>query len=318
MAEDNDSTDEALAGLPADIQETLKRALATAKARKAKEQEQKPQQQSSALPAAVEKLPLWPESVRAVPNGFLRSALFGAIRKGRRRFMEREVIAALEGIELRYTGQRLDQSDLDVYECILQLARFQPLGTKCHVTAYALLKLLGRTVNGKNRQTLHDQIVRLRSGTVEIKHGRYVYIGGLIDEAFKDEKTHEWVIVINPKLANLYAKDAFTLMQWGERLALAGQPLAQWLHGFYSSHAKPHPIKVETLRQLSGSENESLSSFRQKMRVALDAMAKVTGWTWETEAISDLVYVYKTPTGSQARHLIFRALKGKGSTDPKK
>ena len=54
-------------------------------------------------PTNVIKLPLWPDTVRAVPNGFLRSALFGAIGKGRRRYMECEQIATLEGIEIRYT-----------------------------------------------------------------------------------------------------------------------------------------------------------------------------------------------------------------------
>ena len=49
----------------------------------------------------VVQLPLWPEPVRAGPNGFLRSALFGAIRKGRRRYLKAEQLAALDGIEIR-------------------------------------------------------------------------------------------------------------------------------------------------------------------------------------------------------------------------
>jgi hypothetical protein len=32
-------------------------------------------------PAKVVKLPIWPDAVRAMPNGVLRSALFSAIRK---------------------------------------------------------------------------------------------------------------------------------------------------------------------------------------------------------------------------------------------
>jgi TrfA protein len=67
-------------------------------------------------------LPSWPDAVRAVPNGFLRSALFGAIAKGRRRYLERELIATVEGVEIRYTGQRLDQGDLDVWASILSRA----------------------------------------------------------------------------------------------------------------------------------------------------------------------------------------------------
>lgn len=56
------------------------------------------------LPKNVVQLPLWPEPVRAVPNGFLRSALFGAIAKGKRRYIDGEQLAALDGIEIRYTG----------------------------------------------------------------------------------------------------------------------------------------------------------------------------------------------------------------------
>jgi hypothetical protein len=36
------------------------------------------------LPRDVMQLPFWPESTRGVPNGVLRSALFGAIKKGAR------------------------------------------------------------------------------------------------------------------------------------------------------------------------------------------------------------------------------------------
>ena len=36
------------------------------------------------LPRSVVQLPIWPESTRGVPNGVLRSALFGAIKKGAR------------------------------------------------------------------------------------------------------------------------------------------------------------------------------------------------------------------------------------------
>ena len=77
------------------------------------------------LPKNVVQLPPWPEPVRAVPNGFLRSALFGAIAKGRRRYIDGEQLAALDGIEIRYTGQRLDQGDLDVWESVLHAVRLQ-------------------------------------------------------------------------------------------------------------------------------------------------------------------------------------------------
>ncbi len=95
--------------------------------------------------AKVIQLPVWPEAVRGVPNGVLRSALFGAIKKGPRRYLSRERIASLEGVEILYTGERLDQGDLDVWQAVLHIARLQGLGDECRATAYQLLKILGKT-----------------------------------------------------------------------------------------------------------------------------------------------------------------------------
>lgn len=315
MAENDDSTtDDLLAGLPVEIQEKLKRALATAKERKAQEQGGA---SAPAVPTRGVQLPLWPDAVRAVPNGFLRSALFGAIRKGRRRYIDGEELAAVDGVTVRYKGERLDQGDLDVWESVLHAVRQQKLGSRCRVTSYGLLQIMGKTDTGKNRKVLHKRIERLVANAVTIKQGRYTYIGGLIRSAAKDEVTQEWVIELDENLAPLFAIDQFTQVEWSIRHALDGQPLAQWLHGFYSSHAKPFPIKVETLRRLSGSETKELFHYRAELRDALNALARATGWTWEIEVPSDLVYVYKTPTGAQARHLIRRGIK-KGLKGPKK
>jgi len=251
-------------------------------------------------------LPFWPETVRAVPNGFLRSALFGAIRKGARRYMDGEEITSVEGIKILCTGQRLDQGDLDVYESILHVTRVHEMGKECRVTSYALLKLMGKTDTGSNRVTLHKRITRLRSHTIEIRQGRYVYIGGLIDEGYKDENTQEWIIVINPKLRVLFEADQFTQIEWAVRRTLSGQQLAQWLHGFYASHADPYPIRIETLHKLCGSEANLLSDFKKDLRKALNAViesCKANGIAFSYEINNDLVSVNKKPSKSQQLHL---------------
>jgi hypothetical protein len=79
-------------------------------------------------PAKVYQLPLWPEPVRGTPNSFLRSALFAAIQGKTRRWMDKELLASVRGVVVRFTGKQLDQSDLDVWEQAAQLARFHPLG----------------------------------------------------------------------------------------------------------------------------------------------------------------------------------------------
>lgn len=236
-------------------------------------------------------LPLWPEHVRAVPNGFLRSALFGSIGKGKRSYIESARIAALDGLQIIYTGMRLDQGDLDAYESVLHAVRLQELGSQCRVTSYYLLKLMGKTDSGKNRATLHKRLTRLRATAVEIWQGRHPYIGGLINAAYKDAVTGEWVIVLDPSLRALFAPDQFTLVGWAVRRTLDGQPLAQWLHGFYASHANPFPMRAETLLRLSGSENASPRSAQQKLRKALDAVAEASSEGFRYEIRGDLVCV---------------------------
>ena len=264
------------------------------------------------LPKNVVQLPLWPEPVRAVPNGFLRSALFGAIAKGKRRYIDGEQLAALDGIEIRYTGQRLDQGDLDVWESVLHAVRLQEMGSQCRVTSYALLKLMGLTDTGKNRATLNKRITRLVASALTVKQGRYTYIGGLIAGAAKDEETQEWVIELDAKLRPLFAADQFTQIEWAVRHELNGQQIAQWLHGFYASHAKPFPFKVETLLKLCGSEDASSTSGRQKLRKALDAVAEASaahGEGFSYDIRGDLVHVEKKAQGAQRRHLAKKASK---------
>ena len=255
-------------------------------------------------------LPLWPDAVRAVPNGILRSALFGAIKKGARAYLERQEIHAQEGIRIVYTGARLDQGDLDVWETVLHTVRLQALGDECRVTAYQLLKVLGKTDTGINRDTLDRRLSRMKATGVDVTVGRYGYEGSLIDEVYRDKETRQYVIRLNPKLSALFAADQFTQVDWTVRHALDGKPLAQWLHGYYASHAKPYPVNVATLLKLSGSENEDPSSGRQKLRKALDALAdasEASGQPFSHDIRGDLVHVQKLASGTQRRHLAKKA-----------
>ena len=260
-------------------------------------------------PPAIQ-LPLWPENVRIAPNGFLRSALFGVVRPGRRRYIRGEDMAALKNIKVSYKGERLDQRDLDVYLTILHALRGTTMGTEYRTTAYALLKMMGKTVCGKNRATLTEQIKRLVANAVTItQDNRYSYIGSLIVDAYKDENTQEWVIVLNPKLKAILAPDQYTQLEWNVRKELSGQQLAQWLYSFYTTHVEPHPIKIETLRKLSGSETVELKYFTKNLKQALNAVSVACTKNDETflwAIDSGLVYAAKTLSQTQLRHLAKR------------
>jgi hypothetical protein len=273
------------------------------------------QQTADSRPLAkVIQLPVWPEAVRGVPNGVLRSALFGAIRKGPRRYLKRERIASLEGVDILYTGERLDQGDLDVWQAVLHIARLQDMGEQCRFTAYAMLKMLGKANTGQNREILHTRLTRLRANAVEIRQGRFTYIGGLVDEAYKDEETLEYVVVLNPKLRALFERDQWTATDWAVRLELTGHPLAQWLHGFYATHAQPYPISAEKLHELCGSENQSLRGFKQELAGAFESLTYACekhGQAFKAEIRGNLVHTDRQPSRSQQNHLDKKAKKPK-------
>ena len=171
---------------------------------------------------------------------------------------------------------------------------------------------MGKTDTGKNRMTLNKRITRLVASALAVKQGRYTYIGSLVAGAAKDEETQEWVIELDAKLRPLFAADQFTQVEWAVRHELDGQQLAQWMHGFYASHAKPFPMKVETLLSLSGSENTEPRSSRQKLRKALDAVAEAStanGQPFSYDIRGDLVHVQKLAIGTQRRHLAKKASK---------
>jgi hypothetical protein len=254
------------------------------------------------LPPNVVRLPVWPEAVRGVPNGVLRSALFGAIRRGPRAYIQAKPMASVEGVTVIFTGPRLDQADLDVWEQCLQLAGQQGLGCRIQFSASGFLKATGRNASGANHEWLKNAFRRLMSSVVEIKEGRRAYAGPLLHHWARDDETGQQVIELNPEIVRLYGPGGWTQVEWDERLALKGHPLAQWLHGFYSTHAEAFPVKVETLHRLCGSEAEQMKDFRKELREAFEQLAQAAGWVWRIDE-HDLVQVERHPSRSQQKHL---------------
>lgn len=232
----------------------------------------KPRRWPTTLAAMI---PVWADQVRGAPNSFLRSALFSAVRRGRRRSMLREELAALDGIRMLYTGARLDQSDLDTWLTLLRLAQGHDLNEPLRFTAGAFLRELGVADNGRTRTQLDERLSRMNATAVDVEvRGRYSYEGSLIDDVYRDKENREYIVQLNPKLVPLLSDDAHTLLDWRIRRELATHPLAQWVHGFYSSHARPLPISAEALYRLSGSEAASVKDWKNKeLRHALDAVA---------------------------------------------
>lgn len=255
------------------------------------------------VPTPQMSLELWPESVRGVPNAVLRGSLF-TVTKTRETTKKRELLAAVDGIEIRFKGERFNQTDLDVWEMLLHLARLQPLGNQVAFHAHAFLKALGRKTGGKDHEQLKEEITRLIGGVVEVTWTREkkTFAGALVTSYFRDEETQRYVVVFDQQMLSLY-EGGYSHIDWEQRHALGSNNLAKWLHGFYATHADPYPYKVETIKTLCGSTTKALREFRRMLKNALDELVSVGAIkSWEI-SWDDLVRIENTPTLSQVKHL---------------
>jgi len=265
-------------------------------AREARKKNEPVQLQSQQLEVVelekYEQLPIWASTFRGVPNSILRSALFGATKRGKRAYFNAAKKASVDGITVVHTGPALDQADLDVWEQCLDLAKTGGLGVEIQFSDRAFLKAIGRSTGKSDREWLKDSFRRLMTSLVELEDGSKAYAGQLIHHWYRDENTGHQCMILNPKLASMFGVNTWTAISSEERKALKGQPIAQWLHGFYCTHADPFPYKVETIYKLCGSESKNIFHFKSNLKEALIYLEKSTNWSCTIDEF-DLVQIKK-------------------------
>ncbi len=257
---------------------------------------------------AIEQIPLlpdWPDKTRGIPNICLRSALFGVIKRGRRKAVKKELIASLKGVTIQYTGWRLDQGDFDVLAQALHFQAREPDPEKrqfLRIKVKPFLAAIGRQGGKSGREWLKDSLRRLTATAVEIKvdlgayRGSFSYAGSLVDEFYFSDEDQSYIVRINPKLVGLFDV-GWTQVQWQQRLQLKTD-LAKWLHGFYASHRAPYPVKITTLKHLCGSECSRLVDFRRSLRSAMSELVQagaVQGWDIDPEDKLNVVRLSQAP-----------------------
>jgi hypothetical protein len=270
----------------------------------------------AAPPRRPEQLPIWPEPVRGGPNAILRSALFAGIHSKKRQTLGTSsgpdeepkgvTIAAQDGVTVTFAGRQLNQYDADVFFETLHRARHHPLETECAFRGYEFLKAIGRSDSKLNYDDLHNSLSRLRNGNLVLEwkiNGRvYEFNGSLISHYVREKTTRLYKITFAKEIKTLFAPACWTHLEWDERQALKGHPLAQWLHSYFSTHAEPFPVSVAFLHEKTGSPTKLLKHFRTELKNALEMLERVLDWkaAWN----GNLVTVTRQPTASQSRHLL--------------
>lgn len=265
-------------------------------------------QTERAMKGKVLQMPLWPADLVGTPNVLLRNALFGVVQHAKaedRTLAVQELVASVTGpkesVRVWFTGRRLNQTDLDFFECVLQLAGTDGIeyvtldsGQRMMaVTSYQLLKMVNRHRGANKRayQALDESMLRLREGAVRItikregtpakagfpgtSKGELDTGGPLILHAREGEANDgRHLIAINPLLQPLFAPGHFSLINLPLRISLK-KDLAKWLLGFYSTHAKPLPHSIAKLQELCGSQMSNPTAWRKLVVGAHDELEKV-------------------------------------------
>lgn len=251
----------------------------------------------------------WSDDRRAAPNAVFRSALFPALNtKQGRRFVQKQKVYSIGGLDVVFTGQQFDQTDLDVYLEILNFAKAVPLGQPIRFSAYAMLKALGRCTGKSDHQWLHAVLVRLRGGTVEMVTDKARYFGGLIEGGIRDEVTKHYDITVNPSYAKFFGFGLWSSIDIDQRRQLAQKSTAKALHAYYSTHTDPAPHRYETLAGIVGLENKNRRDLKAKLIKAHEELKRI-GFLMDYEAGPDKIAVKATMTPGQQQHLVRKVAK---------
>jgi len=262
-----------------EIPESVQKELAERDAKQAKEVESK---------ADIIRFPNCPPEKQAAPSSLLRSALFGVVRRGKRSYLEDVEIASWQGLSIRYTGQKLMQSDQDVWlACVEACARQK--STNIVIPQREFMRLCSTKIT--NPKWLFKTLERLVFANLKLESHRFQYVGSLIFSAMRDKESGHIEISLNPKMLGLFGGNV-THIDTTQRHALK-MDLAKWLQGYVCSHKstwqKPHFISLEKLRDLSGVEISAIRDFRVKIKKAMGELKEadvVAGWKLEDDVLT--------------------------------
>lgn len=235
-------------------------------------------------------LPKWDADNRAAPNEIVRSALFNARNKTKKReYFKQAEIALIGNGSIKYTGEELRQDDETVWLQVLHLAREHPLEDLIEFSAYSILKSLDWPTTIFYYKKLEECLNRMAATNVVIESKR---LGkscavSIIRKYEKSDDGKMWQVWIEKEMKCLFDGNCYTLSEWEQRLALP-VGMATWLHAYLASHKKPFPIKIETIINAAGLTVKRKDHAKEIVEDALKRLVEVgflKSWKVEDEKV---------------------------------
>lgn len=214
------------------------------------------------------------EEKRAIPNSFLRGALFGVVKKGKRAIVKDANIYTMSNYDLLFSGEYLDQNDLELWDTLIYLAKSKQIDNELRITLYELCKVMRLTPGKLNYERLISRASRLQFARVGITAEKQIFLGHLLQNIYIDKDGDgKLVIIFDKHIGKLFHDKDFTLISVDIRHILGDNQLARWLYNFYESHNEPIPFSIEFIQKLCRSEAEP-KEFKRMIRTSLELVKR--------------------------------------------
>lgn len=213
---------------------------------------------------------------RFIPNDYARLCLFTARNKrAPRRVIQHELLFHLhDSIQAFFTGIELRAEDDElVWIQILHYAKSVPLGESLEFNIRQLCNDLDWPLNGTYYDKVRQCISRLKASEVMVINQKAYGNGGAIslirdyiftnDDGCKPTKFKMW---IHKDMILLFAGNTFTNHNWVVYRKLA--PVARRLADYIESNKHPWPLPIKKFRELCGSSDTQLKSWRETVNKA--------------------------------------------------
>lgn len=214
--------------------------------------------------------------LRHIPNDYARSSLFTARNKNkpRKSLLHEELFNFNSEIRILYTGVELRAEDDElVWLQILHYGQNVEFGTFFEFGIKDLVKDVGWPRNGRYYNKARECISRLKANEVlALNHKAYGRSGAVsliknyIAANDSEGSATKYKVEIDPSLVLLFAGNTFTSHMWTAYRKLS--PVARRLADYIESHKYPYPLAVGKFKQMCGSNNTSLTSWRQTVHKA--------------------------------------------------
>jgi hypothetical protein len=231
----------------------------------------------------IGKLPIKPDSYYLVPSEILRSSLFNSSGSKHCKQQNNSIVNNIElssqkGINIRFSGYLLRQNEMDVWVECLDLLIQKNTTNKIEFKASAFLKKINRNATTPSKEWLFSALNKLIEAKVNIETKSTKFSGKLLKGYFINKSTKTICVYFDSKISILFKVKNCTKISKNQRRKLQKKSLSKWLHSYYLSHTNPHPVKIKTIMEYSGSYSQDERYFKKTLKSAIRDLAFVTRW----------------------------------------